>query len=73
MSQYEFVNVFPTNLTSMRVNYGSSAVVKVSVQLAYDRFFTKFSVIDTNEMVSGTPRKRSKNWWNQPDNYLKNK
>jgi len=71
MSQYEFVNVFPTNLTSMRVNYGSSAVVKVSVQLAYDRFFTKFSVIDTNEMASAMPRKRSNNWWNKSDNYLK--
>jgi len=48
MSQYEFINIWPTNMTSMRVNYGSSDVIKVSVQLAYDRFRTQFSVVDSH-------------------------
>ena len=34
MSQYEFINVWPTNMTSMRINYGSSAIIKLQVQLA---------------------------------------
>ena len=40
---YEFVNVWPTNMTSMKVNYGGSNVLKLSVQLAYDRFFTSYT------------------------------
>ena len=40
MTQYEFVNVWPSNLTSMRVAYGDSNVLKCNVQFAYDRFFT---------------------------------
>ena len=48
MLSYEFVNVWPTNLTSMRVAYGDSNVLRCSVQLAYDRFFTEFNYTDTN-------------------------
>ena len=40
MTQYEFVNVWPSNLTSMRVAYGDSNVLKCNIQFAYDRFFT---------------------------------
>ena len=40
MTQYEFVNVWPSNLTSIRVAYGDSNVLKCNVQFAYDRFFT---------------------------------
>ena len=39
MTSYEFVNVWPTNLTSMRVAYGDSNVLRCNVQFAYDRFF----------------------------------
>ena len=54
MLSYEFVNVWPTNLTSMRVAYGDSNVLRCSVQLAYDRFFTEFNYFDTNQAVEGT-------------------
>ena len=47
MSFYEFVNAWPTNMTSMRVNYGSSDLIRVSVQLSYDRFFTRFGLRDS--------------------------
>ena len=40
MTQYEFVNVWPSNLTSIRVAYGDSNVLKCNIQFAYDRFFT---------------------------------
>ena len=43
MTQYEFVNCWPTNLTSMRVAYGDSNVLRCNVQFAYDRFFTEFT------------------------------
>ena len=43
MTQYEFVNVWPTNLTSMRVAYGDSNVLRCNVQFAYDRFFTEYT------------------------------
>ena len=43
MTSYEFVNVWPTNLTSMRVAYGDSNVLRCSVQFAYDRFFTSYT------------------------------
>ena len=51
---YEFVNVWPQNMTSMRVAYGDSNVLRCSVQLAYDRFFTEFNYSDTNQAVEGT-------------------
>ena len=47
LSSYEFVNVWPTNLASMRVAYGETNVLRLSVQLAYDRFFTKFNYDDS--------------------------
>ena len=45
-THYEFVNVWPTNLTSMRVAYGQSNVLKCSMQFAYDRFFTSFDGLE---------------------------
>ena len=53
LTSYEFVNVWPTNLTSMRVAYGNSNVLKCSVQLAYDRFFTSFHYDDNSSAVQG--------------------
>ena len=50
LSTYEFVNVWPTNLTSMRVAYGDSNVLRCSVQLAYDRFFADFGYNDTHQV-----------------------
>ena len=54
---YEFVNVWPTNMTSMKVNYGGSNVLKLSVQLAYDRFFTSYTIENVNPLPfdNGTP------------------
>ena len=40
---YEFINIWPTNMTSMRVAYGNSNVLKCSVQFAYDRYFTDYN------------------------------
>ena len=51
MLSYEFVNVWPTNLTSMRVAYGDSNVLRCSVQFAYDRFFTTFNYNDIQKQV----------------------
>ncbi len=36
------MNVWPTNMESMRISYGGSEVLRCTVQLAYDRFFTEF-------------------------------
>ena len=55
LSSYEFVNAWPTNLTSMRVAYGNSNVLRCSVTLSYDRFFTKFSYEETNQSVERIP------------------
>ena len=46
--QYEFVNVWPSNMTSMRVAYGDSNVLRCNVQFAYDRFFTSNSKTATH-------------------------
>ena len=46
MAQYEFVNVWPTDLTSMRVAYGEPNVLQCSVQFAYDRFFSSFDGLE---------------------------
>ena len=54
LSSYEFVNVWPTNLASMRVAYGETNVLRLSVQLAYDRFFTKFHYDDSLTAVLNT-------------------
>jgi hypothetical protein len=39
----------------MRVAYGDSAVLRCSVQLAYDRYFTKFHYDDSLSSVENTP------------------
>ena len=43
VSHYEFVNVWPQNLQSMRISYGQSSILRCTIQLAYDRFFTEFN------------------------------
>ena len=53
LTTYEFVNIWPQNMTSMRVAYGDSNVLRCSVQLAYDRFFTDFNYTDTNQAIIG--------------------
>ena len=54
LTSYEFVNVWPTNMTSMRVAYGDTNVLRCSVQFAYDRFFTTFNYADTNAAVESS-------------------
>ena len=46
LSHYEFVNVWPQNLQSMRISYGQSSILRCTIQLAYDRFFTSFNQND---------------------------
>ena len=48
---YEFINVWPTNLTSMRVAYGNSNVLRCSVQFAYDRYFTDYNYDQAHGIV----------------------
>ena len=43
VSQFKFKNVWPSNMTSMRVAYGDSNVLRCTIQFAYDRFFTSFT------------------------------
>jgi len=50
---YEFVNVWPVNMTSMPVRYGDSDILKCSIQFAYDRYHTSF--IDSSANVNPTP------------------
>ena len=38
-------------MTSMRVAYGQSNVLRCSVQLAYDRYFTNYNYDQTNNAV----------------------
>ncbi len=54
LTSYEFVNIWPTNLTSMRVAYGEPNVLRCNVEFAYDRFFTRFSYEDPNQAVLNT-------------------
>ena len=54
MTSYEFVNVWPIDLTSMRVAYGDSNVLRCSVQFSYDRFFTTFNYDDIQKQVVNT-------------------
>ena len=56
ITSYEFVNVWPSDLTSMRVAYGDSNVLRCSVQFAYDRFFTSFNYADIRSQVVNGPR-----------------
>ena len=56
ITSYEFVNAWPADLTSMRVAYGDSNVLRCSVQFAYDRFFTSFNYADMRSQVINTPQ-----------------
>ena len=56
ITSYEFVNAWPSDLTSMRVAYGDSNVLRCSVQFAYDRFFTSFNYADIRSQVVNGPR-----------------
>ena len=49
---YEFMNIWPTDLTSMRVAYGEPNVLQCSVQFAYDRFFTSFDELEGQVAVN---------------------
>lgn len=51
---YKFKNVWPRNMTSMRVAYGDSNVLRCNLELAYDRFITSFNYKDTQETVLNT-------------------
>ena len=55
ITSYEFVNVWPIDLTSMRVAYGDSNVLRCSVQFAYDRFIHAFNYDDVTKQVVNTP------------------
>ena len=59
MLTYEFINVWPTNMTSMKLNYGGSNVLKLSVQLAYDRFFTTYTSDDVVPQILGNPQAKA--------------
>ena len=75
ISSYEFVNVFPKNMTSMRVAYGETNVLRLSVTFVYDRFFTKFhyddslaATINTGDGLSNDTNTKgdsenNKPWW----------
>ena len=52
ITSYEFVNVWPIDLTSMRVAYGDSYVLRCSVQFAYDRFFTSFDDLEGQAIIN---------------------
>ena len=51
---YKFKNVWPKNMTSMRVAYGDSNVLRCNLELAYDRFITSFNYADTKTTVLNT-------------------
>ena len=55
LSTYEFVNVWPVDLTSMRVAYDNSNVLQCSVKFAYDRFFTDFGYSDVHQFPINDP------------------
>ena len=55
MTSYEFVNVWPIDLSSMRVAYGDSNVLRCNIKFAYDRFFTTFNYKDIQKQVVNTP------------------
>ena len=49
VSHYEFINAWPQNLQSMRISYGQSSILRCTIQLAYDRFFTSFQQSDERQ------------------------
>ena len=48
---YKFKNIWPKNMTSMRVAYGDSNVLRCNLELAYDRFITSFNYKDIQKTV----------------------
>ena len=54
LTGYEFKNIWPKNMTSMRVAYGDSNVLKCNLELVYDRFITNFNYADTQKTVSNS-------------------
>ena len=66
LMSYEFVNVWPTNLTSMRLAYGDSNVLRCSVQFSYDRFFTTFNYEQTNQAVGDFMRATEETIYDKP-------
>ena len=51
LTGYEFKNIWPKNMTSMRVAYGDSNVLRCNLELVYDRFITNFNYADTHKTV----------------------
>ena len=66
LMSYEFVNVWPTNLSSMRLAYGDSNVLRCSVQFSYDRFFTTFNYEQTNQAVGDFTRATEETIYDEP-------
>jgi len=64
---YEFVNVWPVNMTSMPVRYGDSDILKCSIQFAYDRYHTNFtnSPANINPIALNTSQVTSKDFVNR--------
>ena len=54
-AQFKFKNVWPSNLTSMRVAYGDSNVLRCAIQFAYDRFFTSFENLESSVPIEQPP------------------
>ena len=54
LTGYEFKNIWPKNMTSMRVAYGDSNVLRCNLELVYDRFITNFNYKDTGETIVNT-------------------
>ena len=54
LTGYEFKNIWPKNMTSMRVAYGDSNVLRCNLELVYDRFITNFNYADTGETILNT-------------------
>ena len=48
---YKFKNIWPKNMTSMRVAYGDSNALRCNLELAYDRFITSFNYKDIQKTV----------------------
>ena len=67
LMSYEFVNVWPTNMTSMRLAYGDSNVLKCNVQFSYDRFFTSFNYEQTNQAIDDFTRATEDQRYERPD------
>ena len=44
----------PRNMTSMRVAYGDSNVLRCNLELAYDRFITNFNYQETQQTVGNS-------------------